>query len=72
MTTETEIKPALARSISHNEIVLLVVEDSKVTLNRIDNDENVTELDYVTTNDGDFDVWGKRLGDDFRLLIREN
>lgn len=72
MTTETEIKPALARSISHNEIVLLVVEDSKVTLKRIDNDENVTELDYVTTNDGDFDVWGKRLGDDFRLLIREN
>jgi len=72
MTTETEIKPALSRSISHNEIVLLVVEDSKVTLKRIDNDENVTELDYVTTNDGDFDVWGKRLGDDFRLLIREN
>lgn len=72
MTTETEIKPALDRSISHNEIVLLVVEDSKVTLKRIDNDENVTELDYVTTNDGDFDVWGKRLGDDFRLLIREN
>jgi hypothetical protein len=72
MTTETEINPALSRSISHNEIVLLVVEDSKVTLKRIDNDENVTELDYVTTNDGDFDVWGKRLGDDFRLLIREN
>ena len=72
MTTETEIKPALDRSISHNEIVLLVVEDAKLALTRINNDENVTELDYVITNDGDFDLWGKRLGDDFRLLIREN
>lgn len=70
MTTLTEIKPAIARSISHNEIVLLVVEDPKTALDRIDNDENVSELDWTTENNGDLDVWGKRLGEDFRLRIR--
>lgn len=72
MTTETEIKPAIARSISHNEIVLLVVDDPKEALERIDNDENVTDLDWTTENNGDLDVWGTRLGGDFRLRIRRN
>lgn len=63
---------AVARSISHNEIVLLIVDDPKAALDKIDNDENVTELDSATENNGDIDVWGKRLGDDFRLRIRQN
>ena len=70
MTTLTEIKPAIARSVSHNEVVLLVVEDPKAALESIDNDENVTELDHGTENNGDLDVWGKRLGSNFRLRIR--
>lgn len=70
MTTRTEIKPAIARSISHTEIVLLVVADAKTALESIDNDENISELDHCTENNGDLDVWGKRLGEDFRLRIR--
>jgi len=70
MTTRTEIKPAIARSISHNEIVLLLVDDAKAALAAIENDENVTELDSATENNGDLDLCGKRLGEDFRLNIR--
>ncbi len=70
MTTLTEIKPAIARSISHNEIVLLVVYDPKAALFTIDNDVCVTELDHAVENNGDLDVWGKRRGEDFRLRIR--
>lgn len=72
MTTLTEIKPAIARSISHNEIVLLEVSDAKEALSQIDNDENVTALDYAIENNGDLDVWGTRLGEDFRLRIRKS
>ena len=69
-TTMTEINRAIARSISHTEIVLLVVQDPKAALESIDNDANVTELDSAKENNGDLDVWGKRLGDDFRIRIR--
>lgn len=72
MTTMTEIKPAIARSISHNEIVLLTVDDPKAALSAIDNDENVTELDWTDSEIGAgkvLDVWGKRMGEDFRLNI---
>lgn len=76
MTTLTEIKPAIARSISHNEIVELKVEDPRAALDAIDNDENVTDLDWTETHDMSaadrgkiIDVWGKRLGEDFRLYI---
>jgi hypothetical protein len=71
MTTLNEIKPAIGRSISHNEIVLLVVDDPKEALESIDNDENVTDLDWSTENNDDLDVWGTRLGEDFRLRIRK-
>lgn len=70
MTTITEIKPAIARSISHNEIVLLEVDDAKEALESIDNDEDVTELDSSTEDNGDLDVWGRRRGEDFRIRIR--
>ena len=72
MTTSTEIKTAIARSISHNEIVLLTVEDPKAALENIDNDENVTDLDWTDSEIGlgkVIDVWGKRLGSEFRLNI---
>lgn len=72
MTTLTEIKPSIARSISHNEIVLVEVKDPKQMLEVIENDENVTDLDYATENNGDLDVWGTRLGEDFRLRIRKS
>lgn len=72
ITTETEIKPAIARSISHNEIVLIEVKDPKQMMEVIENDENVTDLDYATENNGDLDVWGTRLGEDFRLCIRKS
>ena len=73
MESMTEIKPAIARSISHNEIVILRAESPEVALEAIDNDENVTECDWVNTRDSDdkpmIDVWGKRFGDYFRLYI---
>ena len=72
MTTATEIKPAIARSINHNEIVLLTVADPKAALAKIDNDENVTDLDWTDSEIGlgkVIDVWGKRLGSEFRLNI---
>lgn len=72
MTKMTEIKPAISRSISHNEIVLLMVDDPKAALSAIDNDENVTELGWTDSEIGEgegIDVWGKRMGGEFRLNI---
>ena len=68
----TEIKPAIERSSSHNEIVLLTVADPKAALDQIDNDENVTELDWTDSEIGlgkVIDVWGTRQGGEFRLHI---
>jgi hypothetical protein len=68
----TEIKPAIARSISHDEIVLLTVADPTAALDQIDSDENVTELDWTDSEIGlgkIIDVWGKRQGGEFRLHI---
>ena len=72
MTTSHLIKPAISRSISHNEIVLLVVDDAKRALESIDNDENVSQLDHIRLDNGDIDCWGKRFGEDFRVLIRSS
>lgn len=69
----TEVKPAIARSISHTESVIVEVADAREALALIDNDENVTELDWcegVEKGCGvGTDVWGKRLGGDFRLFL---
>ena len=70
MKTRFSAADAIARSISHTEIVLLVVPHSKAAMAAIRDDEAVTDLDYGQENNGDLDVWGKCLGDDFRLLIR--
>jgi hypothetical protein len=72
MTTMNEIKTAIARSISHNEIVLLTVADPTAALDQIDNDETVTDLDWTDSEIGlgkIIDVWGNRLGGEFRLHI---
>lgn len=74
MTTMTEIKPAISRSISHNEIVLVRVEIPRAAIEAIDNDENVTDLDWTESEIGIgrvLDVWGTRLGKEFRLHIME-
>jgi len=70
MTTSHLIKPAISRSISHTEIVLLVVDDARQALECIDGDENITQLDHIRLDNGDIDCWGKRFGENFRLLIR--
>jgi hypothetical protein len=72
----TEIKPAISRSVSHTEVVIVTVDDPKSALAQIDNDEDVTELDWVSgVEKGSMtgiDVWGKRLGEDFRLFLVSN
>lgn len=78
MTTYTaaELESAIARSISHDEIVAVECDDIRATLDRIDDDEDVTELDSAETEDmsaaerGKYiDCWGKRLGSDFRIYL---
>ena len=71
MTTASTTKEAIGRSISHNEIVLVVTADPREALSNIDTDENVTDLDHSVENNGDLDVWGARLGKDFRIRIRD-
>lgn len=70
MTTLTAITYVITRSISHHEIVLLVVADPQLALASLAHDADVTELDHAVENNGDLDVWGKRRGEDFRLRIR--
>ena len=71
--TDTELKSAIARSISHNEIVTVECDDIRATLDRIDNDEDVTELDHTDCHATDgapmIDCYGKRLGSDWRLYL---
>ena len=62
------IKEAIARSISHNEIVG-VIADPRYAVEAIETDENVTELDSAAENNRDLDVWGTRLGKEFRIRI---
>lgn len=69
MTTYTELKPAIARSQSHNEIVRVEVDDRKEALDSLDNMEGMKELDWSTENDGSLDVWGVYHCQDFRLRI---
>ena len=71
MNTMTEIKPAIARSISYSECVVVEVQDVNSALETLDNDENVTELDWDDERGcgKGVHVWGKRLGENFRLLL---
>jgi hypothetical protein len=75
MTKYTEPKEAIGRSIRHNEIAFLEADSrtgAEALLERIDNDEDITELDWRDNINLDrpvIHVWGKRLGDAFRLYI---
>ena len=76
----SDIKTAIARSISHNEIVDCTL-DSDITqreaLEYLDNDESVEELDWTSDAEdmsikqrGKYtDVWGQYQGEEFRLFI---
>tara|TARA_R110000868_G_scaffold139147_1_gene353883 strand:- start:144 stop:356 length:213 start_codon:yes stop_codon:yes gene_type:complete len=67
MTTETTIESAIERSISHNEIVRVNVDDiqaARDTAGLI-----ADECDSAMENDGSLDVWGALNGSDFRIRI---
>ena len=70
MTTETNIESAIARSISHTEIVRVNVSDIRAALDavRVISDE----CDYARENDGSLDVWGLLNGSDFRIRVCGN
>lgn len=69
MYTADTIKEAIGRSISHNEIARVEVADQQEALAAIDNDENVSDVDHAVENNGDLDVWGERMGKEFRIRI---
>ena len=70
---DSALRSRIARSISHDEIVTVECDDIRATLDRIDNDEDVTELDWTDchTTEGApmIDCYGKRLGSDWRLYL---
>lgn len=63
----TETETAIARSISHSEIVAVKCEDPAQLADWIA--ANYEEVDHSTENDGSLDVWGNREGDDFRVRL---
>jgi len=69
----TEIKSAIARSISHTEIVRVNVSGKAAqteALNDVSRLEEVAECDYANENDGSLDVWGTTAdGSEFRLRV---
>lgn len=66
---QDELKPAITRSISHDESVRVECKDAYEALATIDTMESVTDLDWTKENDGSFDVWGTYQGNDFRLRL---
>lgn len=73
MKTESNIAEAIARSVSHTEIVRVVVPDIEAA---IDEAEGITcECESTSENPGGEserreDVWGlDRYGNEFRLLL---
>jgi hypothetical protein len=65
----SEYRKAIARSISHTEIAYVTAKDPRATLEALENDEHLYDLDYSSENNGDLDVWGRYRGEDFRLSI---
>ena len=69
----TKIKSAIARSISHNEIVIVKVDDIAAALATVD--VAAAEYDHTGLDSGDSgerreDVWGTTGdGSEFRLLL---
>ena len=70
MTTETNIESAIARSISHTEIVRVSVSDiqfARAAVGLI-----ADECDDAREDDGSLDVWGVRNGSEFRIRVCGN
>jgi hypothetical protein len=70
------IKSAIARSISHNEIVKVELpsddfaEEVFAALTEISSSDLARDYDSTTTNDGSEDVWGTtEHGESFRLRL---
>lgn len=70
MNTETEIRTAIARSISHTEIVHVEVDDLEVAYLAVSVESD--ECDRTTEDDGSVDVWGSCDGDAFRIRLRKS
>lgn len=68
MTTESTIAEAIARSISHTEIVRVYAADIDAAVTEVA--IAADEYDTAEENDGSLDVWGTTdEGDDFRLRL---
>jgi hypothetical protein len=71
-----EIKSAIARSISHTEIVRVNVTGKAAqteALEDVSRLDEVAECDYAKENDGSLDVWGTTEdGSEFRIRIISN
>jgi hypothetical protein len=66
---DTELEAAIKRSVSYNEIALVICDDAAQIADYIEAEYD--EADHARENNGDIDVWGKCAGDDFRLRLRK-
>lgn len=67
MTTATDIKSAIARSVSHTEIVKVEVAEIATALAEVN--AHCEDYDHTDANEGE-DVWGTTEGSsEFRLLL---
>lgn len=70
MTTESTISEAIARSVSHNEIVRVTFADGDLGAALSEVNAIAEDYDNTTENDGDEDVWGTmENGEEFRIRI---
>jgi len=70
MSTKNEIKTAIARSISHTEIVHVDVDDMEEAYLAVSVEAD--NCDRHTEDDGSLDVWGTtEHSSDFRLRLRK-
>lgn len=69
MTTASTISEAIARSISHNEIVRVTFADGDIGDALSEVNAIAEDYDNTTENDGDEDVWGTTENGEFRIRI---
>ena len=66
MTSENNIASAIARSVSHTEIVRVEVAEIVAALAEVN--AHCEEYDHTDANEGE-DVWGNTESGEFRLLL---
>ena len=70
---KTEIKSAIARSISHNEIVRVTAANKAAQTEALEDVSRLDEVaacDHAKENDGSLDVWGTTEdGSEFRIRL---